>query len=420
MLTGDNGILNKAGQAKEETVIGEEKESIALAWNSLIGKKVLDGIEVTDLMLEDELNKNEDKTMVGYDDNNNYLVNYKDTKHTYLVNRDGTITLLENAPELVTETIYVTLYSDGTLAFSSNSETDSTKTVYKTYTIGKDDIYNTQEMVPWNNETSRIQRVTFVDEIKPISTAWWFRSCINLTAIDNIENLNTSQVKDMNRMFCGCRKLTSLDLRTFDTKRVTNMRGMFWAYADDGSGVGEGMALTSINVSSFNTKNVIDMSGMFNGCVNVTSLDVSNFDTSNVTNMAAMFSACSKLDNLNILNFDTSNVTDMAMMFRGCQNLTSIDLSSFNTKKVNNTSQMFAGWNISNTYVDNILKTIYVGDLWDMSSVTEDRNMFIRCVKLVGGNGTTYDSSKIDKEYARIDGGPSSSTLGYFTYKANP
>lgn len=41
--------------------------------------------------------------------------------------------------------------------------------------------------------------------------------------------------------------------------------------------------------------------------------------------------------------------------------------------------------------------------------------MFYECNSLVGGAGTVYDGTKIDKTYARIDGGTSSP--GYFTRK---
>ncbi len=40
--------------------------------------------------------------------------------------------------------------------------------------------------------------------------------------------------------------------------------------------------------------------------------------------------------------------------------------------------------------------------------------MFGRCSKLIGGNGTTYNSSHKNKEYARID---KEETPGYFTSK---
>lgn len=54
---------------------------------------------------------------------------------------------------------------------------------------------------------------------------------------------------------------------------------------------------------------------------------------------------------------------------------------------------------------------------WDVSKVTDFGGMFSGCALLVGGEGTTYNASKVNKEYARIDGG--TSNPGYLTYKAN-
>ena len=61
------------------------------------------------------------------------------------------------------------------------------------------------------------------------------------------------------------------------------------------------------------------------------------------------------------------------------------------------------------------LKTIYVSDKWNMGSVTDSSYMFYGCTSLVGGNGTTYNASYIDKTYARID---TAGTPGYFTKKS--
>ena len=62
------------------------------------------------------------------------------------------------------------------------------------------------------------------------------------------------------------------------------------------------------------------------------------------------------------------------------------------------------------------LQTIYVSDSWSTKYVTMSDKMFRNCSKLVGGQGTTYSSSHVDKTYARIDGGPSNP--GYFTEAA--
>ena len=79
-------------------------------------------------------------------------------------------------------------------------------------------------------------------------------------------------------------------------------------------------------------------------------------------------------------NLDTSNVTNMSYMFYDLENLT----------------------------------TIYASNNFTTSAVTNSDRMFSRSSKLVGGNGTKYNSSYEDKTYARID---TSSTPGYFTLK---
>ena len=129
-------------------------------------------------------------------------------------------------------------------------------------------------------------------------------------------------------------------------------------------------------------------------------------NTSEVTNMAWMFGYCERLTSLDLSHFNTSKVTNMGEMFDHCMSLTSLDLSSFNTSKVTEMDYMFA---------DCInLRTLYVGNAWSTSAVTNSSDMFYICASLVGGRGTTYnDSNPMDKTYAHIDGGPSNP--GYFT-----
>ena len=158
-------------------------------------------------------------------------------------------------------------------------------------------------------------------------------------------------------------------------------------------------------LSYLNTSEVTNMAWMFTYCENLTSLDVSHFNTSQVTNMWAMFSLCSSLTSIDVSNFNTSKVTDMSFMFRGCSGLTSLDLSHFNTSQVTNMSTMF--------YNSNNLRTIFVGSGWSTAAVTNSKDMFKYCTRLVGGQGTTFNENYIDKTYAHIDGGPSNP--GYFT-----
>jgi surface protein len=162
-------------------------------------------------------------------------------------------------------------------------------------------------------------------------------------------------------------------------------------------------------INYLNTEDVTIMASMFTECSALTSLDVSHFNTDKVTDMNGMFISCIGLTSLDVSNFNTENVTDMNNMFGNCRGLTSLDLSNFTTETVNNMRYMF--------YYCNNLTTIYVGNGWSTASVTNSDKMFYRCTKLVGGNGTTYDSSHINADYAHIDGGPSNP--GYFTGKVD-
>ena len=73
--------------------------------------------------------------------------------------------------------------------------------------------------------------------------------------------------------------------------------------------------LTHISFDNVDTSNVTNMERMFWVCPNLTSLDVSGFDTSKVTRMLEMFMGCSSLTSLDISNFNTSKVQAMAFMF---------------------------------------------------------------------------------------------------------
>ena len=159
-------------------------------------------------------------------------------------------------------------------------------------------------------------------------------------------------------------------------------------------------------MSYLNTCEVTNMSWMFCNCSILTSLDVSHFNTSKVTDMRYMFYNCRTLTSLDVSSFNTSKVTNMCAMFLNCK-LTSLDVSHFNTSKVTNMRYMFAG--------GLNLQTIYVGNDWSTAAVTESSDMFTNCFNLVGGQGTTYNASYVDKTYAHIDGGPSNP--GYFTAK---
>ena len=211
-----------------------------------------------------------------------------------------------------------------------------------------------------------------------------FRGCNKLTSL-NVSSFNTSHVQRMDAMFYGCSGLTSLDVSNFNTSNVVLMTRTVDTVLDYYTGYSSnqevqiarnnelirfGMfaqcsSLTSLDLSSFNTSKVTDMRGLFEGCKNLTSLNVSSFNTSNVKYMDGMFKDCSSLTSLDLTNFNTSNVVSMGTvhrffynwgsagqygnyryeanggMFENCTGLTSLDLSNFNTSNVTRMYNMF-------------------------------------------------------------------------------
>ena len=144
---------------------------------------------------------------------------------------------------------------------------------------------------------------------------------------------------------------------------------------------------------------------LFGGCEKLVYADLQGLDTTNATTLSFMFNGCTNLREVKLSSFNTSNVTMMKSMFNGCSNLTELDLSSFDTSNVTSMETMFSGCTQ--------LKTIKVGPGFDTSSVTSSENMFDGCSAIVGGKGTEFDSSNVDKTYARADRGTTSP--GYFT-----
>ena len=218
-----------------------------------------------------------------------------------------------------------------------------------------------------------------------------------LTALESVDvRFDTSNVTDMSQMFYKTEKLTNLDLTKFNTSKVTSMRSMF----------SEVYSMDKFDFSSFDTSKVTNFAFMFNQCYALTDLDLTDFDTSSAKDMNHMFSSTTGLKRLNVSSFDTSKVTNMQSMFHDMYSIEELDISNFNTSNVTNTTKMF--------FTDKELKTIYVSDLFTASKVSNNTQMFKDSTKLVGGNGTTYNSKNITKNYAHID---EDNNPGYLTRK---
>ena len=183
--------------------------------------------------------------------------------------------------------------------------------------------------------------------------------------LNELPQLDTSNVTDMNHMFTLCTNLTIIP--QLDTSNVTYMNYMFSGCAN----------LTTI--PQLDTSNVTNMRYMFNGCANLTTIPQIN--TSNVTNMSLMFASCANLTT--IPQLDTSNVTDMSNMFSGCRKITTIP--QLNGEKLINVYRNF----YSCTSLENFNGLINLGQAYSTSQSANNGNYNL---DLSGSNSLTEQS----------------------------
>ena len=281
-------------------------------------------------------------------------------------------------------------YADGTLTFFLASKETLGENEYGIYGVGAK-----PDWVWKNPNVTKVTKVVFdpaFANARPTNCYAWFQGYVNLTSIEGIEYLNTSQVTDMHNMFSECSHLQTTDFSGFDTRKVKDMSYMFHNCG----------SLKSLDISNFNTSEVTDMRGMFESCIGLTSLDLSHLNTSKVSVMASMFQSCINLLSVNLSGWDTRNVISMTRMFKRCHSLKTLDLSGFDTREKTCTmGDMF------NTCKE--LTTIFVSDKFAVGTGdTGDGTMFQGCNKLKGANALDKNNPQTGIDNANYK-------TGYFT-----
>ena len=279
-------------------------------------------------------------------------------------------------------------YADGTLTFFLASKETLGENEYGIYGG-----WGTPDWVWKNPNVTNVTKVVFdpaFANARPTNCNEWFQNYVNLTSIEGIEYLNTSQVTDMHNMFYNCYHLQTTDFSGFDTRKVKNMSNMFYNCG----------SLKSLDISNFNTSEVTNMRNMFYHCIGLTSLDLSHLNTSKVSIMISMFQLCSNLLSVNLSGWDTRNVGSMDHMFEKCISLKTLDLSGFDTRE-----KTCAMDDMFNTCKE--LTTIFVSDKFAVGTRgTGDGTMFLECKKLKGANAFDKNKTGIDNANYKT---------GYFT-----
>ena len=288
-------------------------------------------------------------------------------KYTFTMPAKNT-SITANATEIVSFAIYSA--TDSSLRFYRSTSVPAQGSTYNSKAVTA--IYKrVNELkataatgIPWySSYATKIKTVSIEHEnIKPVSTAYWFNGCSYMTT-GSFAKLNMSKCTDMAHMFGGAGQLTSSirlsGLENWDTSNVRSMYGVFGA-------------MGYYKTAQTTTTTVVIG-------------DLSKWNTSKVTTMNRMFSdtACFSAFNVgNIGNWDTSNVTDMSFMFNACGKMVGSsvgantwyvgDISRWNVSKVKDFSFMFnevAKYNSRATVPTNLSK-------WNTSSATNMRYMF--------------------------------------------
>ena len=219
------------------------------------------------------------------------------------------------------------------------------------------------------------------------------RDMTALTAV-NTENLNTSRVENMYRMFRGCSALNTLDTTGWDTSKVTDMRQMFYQ---------TGALKSSPGIEDWDTAGVTSMSAMFRQAGIAGELDLSGWDVTKVTSMAQMFYKVANLVSLNAEGWDAGNVTDMSYFITQSGNLQYVNAAGWDTSSVTNMYAMF--------YECTAMKSLNVTG-WDTSNVTDASVMFVRCramTEMIGSGGLNF--GKVTNMASMCEGWDSMTTL---------
>ena len=230
MLSGDNGILQKATDAKTDTEKANEKEQIQL---EVLGSYETNGILKAETVKNNINNHifNATATCTTTDSGEDFpiIVEFSNTGNKYTIENNGIIDKFTLANTTWQDNVnYVLDENAKTLTLVAN---DTSKT----------DIYNGEVVV---KKTAVINEVEYTTKF-PNSCEKLFANATRMTSF-TMEEMDTSNITNMFLMFSGCSQLQNIDVSNLDTINVTNMGGMF----------GGCISLSNLDLSTFNVQKV--------------------------------------------------------------------------------------------------------------------------------------------------------------------
>ena len=366
MLTGDNGIITQAQNAKESTDSAEEKEGVELAVTAATIKDNGYGkINQNNLQNEIDNQFGAGKAIARNNGDGTFTVSFVDSKRDYNINSKGVETGIDwntamqnvKAPESQDEERNNGVISIGT----DGKAVDMDLWKYNlleddTYCLGKIDGWETGYIGEFNEDGSIIGEVPQYISIdgksfKPVTTmAATFRNCTSLKTQPKIP----TTVTNLRYTFWNCDNLVKLNEIH---NGVITMEGIYM----DCAAISEipklpnsvkiltsAFSQTNISVAPEIPDGVEIMNNTFGNCVNLLETP---YIPNSVTNFSATFTGCTNLKKVKNIPQKT---TTLSHTFFKCTNLISIPNEIPNTVKDMPSAFQFTGLEIAPDIPDSV------------------------------------------------------------------
>jgi surface protein len=170
-----------------------------------------------------------------------------------------------------------------------------------------------------------IRKIDTTESVKTVKNM--FKGCVEFN--QNIENLETNVLEDMESMLEGCVKYDqNFEGLLNENNSVTNMKNLL-----------KGCVQFNQCIEDLQTPNVTTMEGMFDGCIDFNQC-LCDLNTSKVTNFKNFLRGCENFDH-DLDTFDTSQATTLSGFLDGASSFNRQII--FNTQNVTDMSRMLAG-----------------------------------------------------------------------------
>ena len=434
-ITSENGIIQNALSAKEQTEIANEREIVEEATVRAMGKNKRGNIVRDELQEELDKITGEGETIVTTDtEESGYFVKFVDSGRIYKVSIDGEVEYLGKEDELITQaeiiadpesnttaeliqqvdlTVKTPIEIEGaeySLVYAWNQDKENapedtkfleanligegrirTTTVYSSDTVGGD-YYLWVRIVVGEIEREACFGPYAIKDHTTLVAVGWYDGLADGGFLGNNE-VPRGKIQNIDI-------ITSLeghsvdDENTWDVSQSKNKMYLAWYEVNengyyDVTIAGNGGVVANSH-STYLFRNI--GSGVENQEVTITGLEY--LDTGLVTNMDSMFGNC-KAEDINVSQFHTENVTSMSSMFVNCSNIESLNVSNFKTENVRSMYYMFSGCSslteldVTNFNTSNVTNmegmffnckttSIYLSS-FDTKNVTNMLNMFNGC-----------------------------------------